>query len=89
MYYIEIKGFNQNIEKNLLRIYMVQHRIEKQKEFFSSEGINVNNTQDLEYLNERIAVLSELFEIEIVLDVQFHLPEKMHEAMILAKTSIN
>lgn len=53
--------------------------IENQKQFFTSEGVNVDNIQDTEYMNGRIAILSDLLHIENVLDVQFQLPEKMGE----------
>lgn len=53
--------------------------IERQKEFFTSKGIKVNNPQESEYMDGRLAILSDLLKIEKEFDIYFDLPEKMNE----------
>lgn len=65
-----MKYANQSLKMSLVEI-------EKQREFFTAESMNLDNPDDTKYTDGRIEILSELMLIENALDVQFQLPNKM------------
>jgi hypothetical protein len=65
-----MKYANQSLKMSLVEI-------EQQREFFTAEGMNLDNPYDNKYTDGRIEILTELIKIEKALDVQFQLPETM------------
>lgn len=53
--------------------------LEKLREFFIAESIGLDDSHDSKYSDERIAILSDLMQIENAFSVQFQLPEKMDQ----------
>lgn len=53
--------------------------VETQKLFFTAESIKLDNPEDIQDIDNRLSLLSDLLQIESVLDVEFQLPEIIYE----------